>query len=191
MTWPFGHLRTFGYDVIVADPPWDYELWSAKGAGKSAQNQYDCMPLDDIKALPVGHLARRDCALFLWATAPMLPQGLDVLQAWGFAYKSAAVWHKKTVNDKTAFGTGYLFRSAAEFLLLGTVGQPRFASRSERNLFEGLRREHSRKPDESYQMIGRLFPQGYRCELFSRTDRAGWDTWGNQAGTFLEKETAQ
>jgi N6-adenosine-specific RNA methylase IME4 len=78
MIWPFGDIRPFSYDLICADPPWDFKLYSAKGQGKSAQKHYSCMSLADIKALPVGQLAAPDCCLFLWATWPMLPQAMDL-----------------------------------------------------------------------------------------------------------------
>lgn len=181
--WPFNPLSPLVYSMIVVDPPWNFSLWSKKGEKKSAQAQYQTMSLDDLKALPVGHLARGDAALFLWATWPMLPQALEVMTAWEFQYVSGGVWHKKTKHGLTAFGTGYRLRSASEPWLLGTVGNPK-TSRSHRNVIEGLAREHSRKPDEAYQWCESYMPHARRADLFSRQARPGWDSWGAEAGKF-------
>ena len=114
----FEELEKNHYGVILADCPWSFKLYSAKGEKRSAQSKYDCMTLDDIKYLPVSQLARPDCALIMWATAPMLPQAIGVMEAWGFAYKSAGAWAKQSSTGKAwQFGTGYCFRSAAEFYL--------------------------------------------------------------------------
>ena len=184
MTWPFGDLRPLSYGVILADPPWRFANWSAAGEAKNPVAHYDCMSLDAIKALPVGHLAAADAALIMWATAPMLPQAIDLLAAWGFAFKSAGAWAKQSrTGAKWAFGTGYVYRSATEFWLLGTIGKPAYRSRSERNLIVAPVREHSRKPEAMHDQIERLFHGPY-CELFSRQQRPGWDAWGNQTNTF-------
>ncbi len=185
MIWPFGDLRPLSYDLICADPPWSFKTYSEKGHGKSAQRHYDCMSLDDIKELPVGELAAKDCCLFLWATWPMLPQAMGVMKAWGFAYKTGGVWHKKTKHGKTAFGTGYRVRSASEPWLLGFVGNPA-TSRSERNVIEGEAREHSRKPEDAYAWMERYMPDARRLELFSRQTRPGWNAFGNEEGKFDE-----
>ncbi len=185
MDWPFGDLRPLSYSLIAADPPWDFKLYSAKGQGKSAQNHYACMSLDDIKALPVSQLAQKDCCLFLWATWPMLPQGMEVMKAWGFQFKTGGVWHKKTKHGKTAFGTGYRVRSASEPWLLGFTGNPK-TSRAERNVIEGEVRGHSRKPEESFTWLERYIPDARRLELFSRQTRPGWDCFGDEAGKFDE-----
>jgi len=181
--WPFAPLRPLTYGMIVADPPWNFMNWSVKGEKKNAKHHYDCMDLEAIKALPVSQLASGDCCLFLWATWPMLDKAFEVMSAWGFDYKTGGVWHKKTVNGKTAFGTGYRVRSASEPFLLGFIGNP-INSRSERNVIEGLVREHSRKPDEAYAWAERYLPDAWRVELFSRTDRTGWDSWGDETGKF-------
>lgn len=185
MTWPFGNLATLAYDLIMADCPWDFQLYSEKGSSKSAQAQYDCMGIGALKALPVGHLARGDAALFMWATWPMLPQAIEVMSAWGFPYTSGGVWHKKTTHGHTAFGTGYRLRSASEPWLLGIVGNPK-TSRSHRNVIEGLAREHSRKPEEAYAWCESYMPNARRADLFSRTTRLGWEAWGNEVGKFDE-----
>jgi len=110
--WPFGNLQMFGYDVIVVDPPWDFENYSDAGTKKGADPHYDVMVLADIKALPVGDLARgSETIMFLWSTAPMLPQALDVLKAWGAKYLSQIVWRKVTATGKVRVGTGYRVRT--------------------------------------------------------------------------------
>lgn len=182
--WPFGDLRMFGYSVILADPPWHFSNYSEKGEAKNAIAHYDCMSLDDIKALPVSQLAMPDAACIMWATAPMLPQAIETLDAWGFRYKTAGAWAKQSSTGvKWAFGTGYIYRSAAEFYILGTIGKPKGLSRSIRNLIAAPVREHSRKPDQMHSDLEALF-EGPRCELFAREGRSGWDAWGNQTSKF-------
>jgi N6-adenosine-specific RNA methylase IME4 len=189
MTWPFAGLTPLKYGVILADPPWAFRLFSDKGERKLPQAHYDCMSLADIKALPVGHLAAQDCALVMWATAPMLDVQIEVLRAWGFTFKTAGAWAKQSSTGRSwAFGGGYLYRSAVEFYILATIGRPERQSRSVRNLIVAPVREHSRKPDAMHSDLERLFP-GPRCELFARERRPGWDCWGNQADKF-EKEAA-
>ncbi|WP_341893864.1 MT-A70 family methyltransferase [Ferrovibrio terrae] len=185
-SWPFTGLRPLSYGVIMADPPWRFDLRSAAGEEKSPQAQYACMPLDEIKALPVAQLAARDCLLWLWATFPMLPQAIDTMSAWGFRYVTGGAWHKKTVHGKTAFGTGYVMRSAAEPFPIGKIGAPSVVSKSERNLIEAEVREHSRKPDQAYDVVERLCPKVLCCELFARQLllRPHWFHWGNQADKF-------
>lgn len=186
MTWPFAPLRMFGYEVILADPPWLFQLRSEDGEEKSPQAHYDCMPTEEIAALPVGHLASRDCLLFMWATWPMLPDALQVMRAWGFAYRTGGAWLKKTRHGKNHMGTGYILRSATEPFLIGVIGNPRMsgAQRAIRNVIEAAVREHSRKPDEQYEILERLFPRAWRCELFARSMRPGWDSWGREVGKF-------
>ncbi len=190
-TWPFEELQPRSYDLVMVDPPWTFKTYSDKTLSKSPQRHYRCMKLAKIMALPVAALVRPPAALFLWATWPMLRQALEVMTAWGFTYKTGGSWQKRTRRGRPGFGTGYIVRSSTEPFLLGTVGRPKYASRSERNAFETIEggldaglRQHSRKPDEQYAMLERLFPQARRCELFSRADRPGWESWGDQAGVF-------
>src|SRR5690606_4059918 len=129
----------------LADPPWRFRTFSAKGEGRSPSRHYACMDIAELAALPVGQLAAPDAALILWATAPLLPQAVWLMEQWGFAYKSAGAWAKQSTSSaRWAFGTGYLLRSAAEFFLLGTIGRPRIRSRAVRNLIVAPVREHSR-----------------------------------------------
>lgn len=184
MTWPFGTLPLFGFDMLMVDPPWSFALRSDKGEAKSAQAQYACMTLDEIKALPVAQLARGDAFLWLWATNPMLPQALDVMAAWGFTFTTSGTWVKTTTGGKIAFGTGYVLRCASEPFLIGKFGHPR-SGRSVRSVIFGQVREHSRKPDEAYDAAEALMPSALRrADLFSRESRPGWTAWGNEAGHF-------
>lgn len=198
--WPFAPLRPLNYDIIMADPPWKFRLWSKKGEKKSPEAQYSTMSIDDICKLPVGQLGTRDCLLWLWATWPTLLDCGDpgrrvpsrpshswpgqVMEAWGFRYVTGGVWLKRTTRGKPAFGTGYRLRSACEPFLIGVMGNP-FTTRKERNLIEGVRRQHSRKPEEAYQFIERWAPEAMnRVELFSRSARLGWDGWGDEQTKF-------
>lgn len=171
--------------LIYCDPPWKYEMYSAAGEDKSPQKHYPCMDLDEMKALRDDLLfaTAPNAAMVMWTTFAFLPAALDLMAHWGFTYKTGGVWHKMTENDKSAFGTGYILRSTCEPFLIGTLGAPKIKNRATRNLFTSLRREHSRKPDEMYTLIERLFDGPY-LELFARTTRPGWTSWGNQTDKF-------
>jgi N6-adenosine-specific RNA methylase IME4 len=182
MTWPFHPLSRAGYGVIIADPPWRFVTWSETRQYKAPARHYAVMELDAIKSLPVADLAAPDCWLWLWATQAQLHQAIDVMECWGFDFKTSGAWAKQSrTGKKWAFGTGRLLRSAAEFFLIGTRGRPKPESRSERNLIVAPVREHSRKPDQAYEMLERMFPARPRCELFARSVRPGWDQWGLEA----------
>lgn len=201
----FAGLRPAGgFDLIMADPPWRFDNWSEAGEGRNPMAHYDCTPLEWIKSLPVSALAAPDCLLWLWATNPMLPQAIDVLSAWGFTFKTAGTWVKRTSHGKVAFGTGYILRSANEPFLIATRGAPK-PTRSTRSLIltadeagllspdfpqgitvEAPVRQHSQKPDEAFAAAEGLIPDARRIELFSRTNRAGWACWGNEVGTLGE-----
>ncbi len=182
--WPFGALRMFGYRVIEADPAWDFN----GGGDRNARNHYATMSIEDIQALPVGELAGRDCALFLWVTDPFLDLGIDTLKKWGFRYASVAFhWAKRTKLDKGwHMGTGYGTRANVETCLLGMMGDiglPK--NRDVRRLIVEPVREHSRKPDRIAGDIERLYDGPY-VELFARRRRPGWDSWGNEVDKFGE-----
>ena len=186
--WPFHGLTPGGYSLICADPPWAFRHFSVKGEKKSAAGKYATMDLAGIKALPVAALAAPDSICILWATNPMLPEAIATLSAWGFTFKTAGHWSKKTRNGCQAFGTGYIVRCAGEPFLIGTRGKPK-TTRSCRSVIEGVVREHSRKPDEFFAWAERLMPGASRVELFSRQSRPGWHTWGFEAGKF-DKDAA-
>lgn len=182
--WPFGDLDPHSFGLIMADPPWDFSLFSIKGGNKSAQKHYRCLPLEEIMAFPVQDLAAPDCMLMMWGTAPMLEQQLRVIKAWGFTYKTEMIWRKTTALGKQTFGPGYIVRGSHEPLLIATRGHPEFVAKNIRSCFDGVRREHSRKPEESYAIAERMLPKARKVELFSRTNRKGWATWGDQVGVF-------
>ncbi|MFT4099284.1 MAG: MT-A70 family methyltransferase [Rhodoblastus sp.] len=179
----FAPLRPFKYDVIVIDPPWTFDLRSSNGEEKSPQKHYSCMPIADIKALPVGHLCGPNAWLFLWTCAPLLRHAFDCLDAWGFTYKSRTTWRKTTRNGKVRVGPGYVVRGMSEDVLIATIGQPAYA-RALPSIFDGLAREHSRKPDEFYALIEGFAPNAWRADVFTRETRAGWDGFGNEATKF-------
>ena len=180
----FKDLPLFYFDAIIADPPWHFSTYSQHGQAKSPSAHYSTMSIGDICALPVNQLARNDCLLMLWITAPHLQYGFKVIEAWGFTYKTCGAWIKTTTNNKLAFGTGYILRSCAEFYIIASMGKPILEAKNIRNAFLAERREHSRKPDEQYDIIESLMPNKQYCELFSRTNRNGWHSWGNEAGRF-------
>lgn len=185
-------LRPFGgFGVVLADPPWLFENYSAKGTAKNPNQHYACMPTDEICAMPVEALAATDAALFLWATFPMLPDAMRTVSAWGFTYRSAAPWAKRSPRDTSwAFANGYWWRGAAELLIFATRGSPKRAetkaARSIRNLIIAPLREHSRKPEDAHRTAEVWFPMARKIELFARAPRAGWTVWGNETGKFAE-----
>ena len=182
--WPFGDLTPMKYGAILVDPPWAFDMRSEAGHRKSPEAHYNTMPIEDIAILPVGQLAGPDCYLFLWSTWPHLTRALRVMQGWGFSYVTGGVWTKRTATGKLVFGTGYVLHGASEPFLVGKIGSPKVGSRSERNVIDALRREHSRKPPEMRQMIERLCPDVWRCELFAREPWEGADVWGNEVDKF-------
>jgi len=197
-SWPFGSLRPMSYNLIMIDPPWPTEMRSAKGEGKSHTRHYASMSFDAIAALPVHQLAADDCILFVWCTWPLLLHGGDpkrhfagadaslskvgaCIQAWRFRYVTGGAWLKRKSRGGVAVGLGYRARSACEPFLLAVYGKPK-NSRSHRNFIDGLAAGHSVKPAEAYAWCESYMPDARRVELFSRTARPGWDTWGNEAG---------
>ncbi len=146
------------------------------------ERHYPTMPLEDIKALPVGDLAGADCALFLWATFPLLPEALEVIRAWGFKYKTVAfTWVKLAPKSERIFwGLGYWTRSNAELCLLATKGQPKRQAKNVHQVIISHVQEHSRKPDEARHRIDALMGDVPKVELFARRAALGWDSWGNE-----------
>lgn len=186
MSWEFGHLQMFGYDLIVADPPWDFRLYSEAGARKSARAHYRTMPIEAIKAMRVGELARSDTLLLLYGITAMMPDCIETMRAWGFVYKSEIVWIKTTRKGKIRMGPGYRVRTMHEPILVGTIGNPQH--KPFKSVIMGVAREHSRKPEEFYAAVESAMPRATKVELFSRTDRPGWDTWGDEVGKFNEEK---
>jgi N6-adenosine-specific RNA methylase IME4 len=170
------------YKVIYADPPWHFKVWSAKGEGRSAKNHYPVMSLEDIKSLPVSDIAEDDCVLFLWCVAPLLPQALEVINAWGFIYKTKGFsWVKLNKSGSGLFtGMGFWTRANTEDCLLATKGSPKRIDKSVPQVVLAPREQHSRKPTEVRRRIVRLMGDVPRIELFARDRSPGWSVWGNE-----------
>ena len=173
------------FACILADPPWQFTNRTGKMAPEHRRlSRYGTMDLAAIKAMPVAELAAPTSHLYLWVPNALLPEGLAVMQAWGFNYKSNVVWHKlRKDGGSDGRGVGFYFRNVTELLLFGVRGknartlQP---GRTQVNYLGTRKREHSRKPDEAYALIESCSP-GPRIELFARGIRPGWTAWGNQA----------
>jgi len=179
----FAERREFS--TILADPPWQFTNRTGKVAPEHRRlSRYGTMTLDDIKALPVVEAAAPTSHLYLWVPNALLPEGIEVLRAWGFTYKSNIVWHKiRKDGGSDGRGVGFYFRNVTELILFGVRGKNARTlppGRSQVNYLASRKREHSRKPDEQYDLIESCSPGPY-LELFSRGVRPGWETWGNQA----------
>ena len=173
-----------GFSTILADPPWRFSNRTGKMAPEHRRlSRYETLSLGDIAALPVAGLAAPTAHLYLWVPNAMLPEGLQVLQAWGFSYKSNIVWHKlRRDGGSDGRGVGFYFRNVTELLLFGVRGRNArtlAAGRRQVNYIGSRKREHSRKPDEQYALIESCSPGPY-LELFARGVRAGWESWGDQ-----------
>lgn len=194
MTWPFGDLAPLSFDVVLADPATRFQTYSAAGQGKSPDAHYSTMSWEELSAMPVQQLARGDAILFLWACWPTLRQSIDLMDAWGFRYVTGGAWHKRTKHGKSAFGTGYVLRSATEPYLIGTLGSPLTAKNvrgvietEDLDIIDAEARGHSRKPDEQYAYCRALAPRALRfVELFARQrwHEDGWEAWGNEMNKF-------
>jgi len=181
-------LTVFGkrrFASILADPPWRFTNKSGKIAPEHRRlTRYGTMRLDEILALPVEQLAAPTAHLYLWCPNALLPEGLAVMKAWGFTYRSNLVWHKvRKDGGSDGRGVGFYFRNVTELILFGVRGKNARTlapGRRQVNLLATRKREHSRKPDEQYALIEACSPAPY-LELFARSRREGWTTWGNQA----------
>lgn len=185
----FDGLPLFGFDVIYVDPPWPFVNYSAKGEGRNPNRHYNTMSIEQIKELPVGHLAAQNCVLFLWVTDPILHEAMKTIEAWGFRYVTVAfTWAKRTKLDTGwHIGTGYYTRANPEMCLMATNGRPgRPESKAVRQLVVEPVREHSRKPDRIRSDIESMYPGKRYIELFARTEIPGWTVWGNQTDKFNE-----
>ncbi len=175
-----GQFRT-----IMADPPWRFQNATGKVAPEHARlHRYATMALPEIAALPVAEIAAQTAHLYLWVPNALLPDGLAVMAAWGFSYKSNIIWHKiRKDGGSDGRGVGFYFRNVTEILLFGVRGKHARTlppGRSQVNMMETRKREHSRKPDEQYDLIESCSPGPY-LEMFGRGLRPGWTMWGNQA----------
>lgn len=170
------------YKIIYADPPWQYRVYSKKGQGRSAENHYHTMNIKDIMALPVDKIADKDCILFLWITFPCLKEGIEVMERWGFKYKTCGFnWVKRNKKKNTYFiGLGFWKRSNSEVCLIGTKGQPKRVSKSVSQICDARIMEHSKKPAEIRERIVELCGELPRIELFARDKVKGWDSLGDE-----------
>jgi len=170
------------YNVIYADCPWHYNVYSKKGKGRTAESHYHTMSVNEIRSLPVTRIVADDCILFLWITFPCLLEGLSVMEAWGFTYKTCGFnWVKRNKkNDSFFVGLGYWTRSNSEICLIGTKGKPKRVSRSVRQVCDAKVMEHSKKPDEIRERIVELCGDLPCIELFARQRHEGWDCLGNE-----------
>lgn len=178
------------FSTVLADPPWQFINRTGKVAPEHRRlNRYGTMKLDQICALPVEHVLAPTAHLYLWVPNALLPDGLKVLNAWGFQYKSNIIWHKlRKDGGSDGRGVGFYFRNVTEILLFGVRGKNARTlqqGRTQVNYIGTRKREHSRKPDEQYDLIEGCSP-GPRLEMFSRGTRKGWTVWGNQADESYE-----
>lgn len=184
-------LQAFGkkkFSTILADPPWQFQNRTGKVAPEHHRlTRYGTMKLSEIMELPVAKLAAETAHLYLWVPNALLPEGIKVLEAWGFTYKSNLVWHKiRKDGGPDGRGVGFYFRNVTELVLFGVRGKNARtlqAGRSQVNFLATRKREHSRKPDEFYDIVESCSP-GPFIELFSRGSRKGWSVWGNQSDEY-------
>lgn len=203
--------------VLYIDPPWKYEMFSDAGKERSPDRHYDCMTQEELLAMRDDILCAtaRDSILIMWTTFSAcnidgkkidhLADALQLINAWGFQRKTGGAWMKRAKNGNPSMGTGYVMRGCTELFLIATRGKPKVRHKKQRNVLltgdwpesidainsisvDARRREHSRKPDEMYDLIENLF-EGPYLEIFGRTERPGWTTWGNQTDKFTAAGT--
>ena len=173
------------YRTIYADPPWQFQNRTGKVAPEHKRlSRYSTMTVPEICRLPVAEAADEKSHLYLWVPNALLPQGLEVMEAWGFEYKTNIIWEKVRKDGMPdGRGVGFYFRNVTEILLFGIRGEKNRTldpGRSQVNLIRAIKREHSRKPDEFISLIERCSPAPF-LEMFARGSRRDWDMWGNQA----------
>lgn len=173
------------FSTILADPPWRFTNRTGKMAPEHRRlSRYDTMSTEEVCNLPVSRIAEATAHLYLWVPNALLPDGLRVMEAWGFQYKTNIVWHKlRKDGGSDGRGVGFYFRNVTELLLFGVRGKGARTlppGRRQVNYMGTRKREHSRKPDEQYEIIEDC-SWGPYLELFARGTRNGWATWGNQA----------
>jgi N6-adenosine-specific RNA methylase IME4 len=171
------------YATILADPPWRFSNRTGKMAPEHRRlSRYGTLTLEEISALPVAEAAEARAHLYLWVPNALILEGLDVMRRWGFTYKTNLVWHKvRKDGGPDGRGVGFYFRNVTELVLFGVRGSMRTLAPGRRqvNFLKTQKREHSRKPDEFYEIIERCSPGPY-LEMFARSARPGWASWGNE-----------
>lgn len=176
------------FKTILADPPWRFANRTGKMAPEHKRlSRYGTMNLEEIKALPVSQVADETAHLYLWVPNALLQEGLQVMEAWGFHYKTNLIWHKvRKDGGPDGRGVGFYFRNVTEVILFGVRGRNArtlAAGRRQVNFLATRKREHSRKPDELYDIIEACSPSP-RLEIFARGPRDGWRVWGNEAEVY-------
>ena len=176
------------YQIIYADPPWSYND-KMSGHSFSLDHEYETQSLEWIKKLPVADFCEKDAVLFLWAVSPLLPQAFEVIEAWGFKWKTLAfVWVKETsgLYAVTVSNLGRWTMGGAELCLLATRGKPKRVCANVRQVLYETRTSHSKKPEEVRRRIVKLMGDIPRIELFARQKTEGWDVWGNEVDSDIE-----
>ncbi len=171
-----------GFHTVLADPPWQFQNRTGKVAPEHRRlHRYDTMALSEIMALPVAEIVEEPAHFYLWVPNALLPVGIEVLRAWGFAYKTTLIWHKvRKDGGSDGRGVGFYYRNVTENILFGVRGRKARTlapGRRQTNLIASRKREHSRKPDELYPIIEACSPGPY-LELFARHRRSEWASWG-------------
>ncbi|MEX0701409.1 MAG: MT-A70 family methyltransferase [Planctomycetales bacterium] len=177
------------HGAILVDPPWRFSNRTGKVAPEHKRlNRYPTMSMAEIAALPVAELAAAKAHLYMWCPNALLLEGLEIMRAWGFTYKTNLVWYKiRKDGGPDGRGVGFYFRNVTELVLFGVKGKLRTAKpgRTQVNLLQSRKQEHSRKPHELYDVIEGCSPGPY-LELFARFRRPGWTQWGDQADSYEE-----
>jgi len=178
------------YQIIYADPPWSFKNYNNDKSNSNASHHYKCMQIEEIKKLPVSEIANDNCILFMWCTDPLLDKQIQVIEAWGFKYKTVGFyWLKQNKDSSLWMGTGYWTRANPEICLIATKGKPKRISGNVRKVVYSKRGKHSKKPDEVRDRIVKLMGDLPRIELFARPPKdllledesyKGWDVWGNE-----------
>lgn len=176
--------RSYGLSMI--DPPWSFKTYSAKGKGRSAEQHYDCWPLERIFSMPIADLAHPDGMwVWLWATAPMYDAARACFDRWNVKYVTQGVWVKMVKDgSKPAISTGYALRNSHEPFLIGKIGKPKVRARDISSAILEPRREHSRKPEEGYRRAAKMAGPYPKADIFARETRPLWDAWGNEITKF-------
>lgn len=177
------------YSTILIDPPWRFDNRTGKVAPEHKRlRRYRTMSMEEIAAMPVGHYARTPSHLYLWCPNALLPDGLKIMKAWGFNYKTNIVWYKvRKDGGPDGRGVGFYFRNVTELLLFGIKGTMRTLppGRRQTNIIVSRKQEHSRKPEEVYDIIEACSPEPY-LELFARERISNWTCWGDEVDTYLD-----
>ena len=174
--------------TILADPPWQFQNRTGKMAPEHKRlSRYLTLTLKEISEIPVDLVTAKNAHLYLWVPNALLAEGLHVMEAWGFQYKANIVWHKiRKDGGPDGRGVGFYFRNTTELVLFGVKGSMRTLDpgRTQVNIIKSRKREHSRKPDEQYELIESCSPGPY-LELFARHSRKNWNVWGNEVTKYL------